>query len=93
MPFFQVYTSAAQRCASPLLQDVVRPLQTAGLLAAALTEGARKWRGVALLPLRAEAEANSDDEGNTPEGAWQEVGDRMRDLRATRGKYVRLDLR
>lgn len=91
MPFFQVYTSAAQRCASPLLQDVVRPLQAAGLLAATLAEGARKWRGVALLPLR--ADASSDGDGSTLGGEWQEVGDRMRDLRAARGKYVRLDLK
>jgi DNA polymerase beta len=93
VPFFQVYTSAAQRCASPLLQDVVRPLQAAGLLAATLTEGARKWRGVALLPLRADAGASSDSDGSTVGGEWQDIGDRMRDLRAMRGKYARLDLR
>jgi DNA polymerase beta len=93
MPFFQVYTSAAQRNVSPLLQDVVHPLQTAGLLAATLTVRARKWRGVALLPLRASADTDTNAGDSTPEGAWQEVGYRMRDLRATRGKYVRLDLR
>jgi DNA polymerase beta len=93
VPFVQVYTSAAQRCASLLLQDVVRPLQTAGLLAATLADGARKWRGMALLPLRAGASASSDSSGSTLGGEWQEVGDRMRDLRGARGKYVRLDLR
>ena len=92
MPFFQVYTSTAQRRASPFLQDVVRPLQAAGLLAATLSDGARKWRGVALLPLRADADADPDTDG-TLGYAWQDVGDRMRDIRATRGKYVRLDLR
>jgi hypothetical protein len=44
---------------------------------------------VALLPQRtgvhADIGANND--------AWQELGDRMRDIRATRGKYVRLELR
>ncbi|KAI0301229.1 hypothetical protein B0F90DRAFT_1628793, partial [Multifurca ochricompacta] len=80
VPFLQVNTSAAQRRASPLLQDVIRPLEAAGLLAAPLAPaGPRKWRGVALLPLRAHS-------------AWQEVGDRMRDLRAGRGKYIRLNL-
>jgi DNA polymerase beta len=92
VPFFQVYTPAAQRRASPFLQDVVRPLQTAGLLAATLSDCTRKWRGVALLPLRANADADSDTDG-TLGYAWQEVGYRMRDIRATRGKYVRLDLR
>ena len=92
VPFFQVYTSAAQRRASPFLQDVVRPLQAAGLLAATLSDGARKWRGVALLPLRADADADPDTNG-TLGYAWQEVGHRMRDIRATRGRYVRLDLR
>jgi DNA polymerase beta len=92
VPFFQVNTPTAERKASPLLQDVVRPLQAAGLLAATLSDAARKWRGVALLPLRANPDADPNADG-TPGCAWQEVGYRMRDLRATRGKYVRLDLR
>ena len=84
MPFLQVNTLLVQRMTSPLLQDVVRPLQTAGLLAATLTSEPRKWRGVALLPQRHNGPLGSE---------WQEVGDRMRDIRATRGKYVRLDLK
>jgi len=87
MPFLQVNSSAAQRETSPLLQDVVRPLQAAGLLAATLGADPRKWRGVALLPQR--IHADMDPLGD----AWQVVGDRMRDIRGTRGKYVRLDLR
>lgn len=84
VPFLQVNSPTVQHTTSPLLQDVVRPLQTAGLLAATLTSEPRKWRGVALLPQR----------HNGPLGGeWQEVGDRMRDIRATRGKYVRLDLK
>jgi len=90
VPFLQVYTSVAQRRASPLLQDVVRPLKGAGLLAAMIASGPLKWRGVSLLPLRAHAGANGN---GAPGGAWQEVGDRLMDIRATRGKYVRLDLR
>ncbi|KAI9507621.1 hypothetical protein F5148DRAFT_1203438 [Russula earlei] len=89
--YIHVFTSVGQRKASPLLQDVVRPLESAGLLAATLSSGVRKWRGVAILPLRAHAGvcANSS---NTAPGAWQKVGDRIRDIRATRGTYVRLDL-
>ena len=92
VPFLQVNSCVAERRTSPLLQDVVRPLQAAGLLAATLTSEAHKWRGIALLPQRTSVHA--DIGVNGPLGdAWQEVGDRMRDIRATRGKYVRLDLR
>ena len=48
--------------------------------------------GVALLPLRADPDANANTD-DTPVSTWQEVGDRMRDIRAMRGKYVRLELR
>lgn len=92
MPFLQVNSFVAERWTSPLLQDVVRPLQEAGLLAATLASDPRKWRGVALLPQRTSVRAGIDANGSLG-GAWQEVGDRMRDIRATRGKYVRLDLR
>ena len=85
MPFLQVNSSVAERTASPLLQDIVHPLQEAGLIAATLVSEPRRWRGVALLPQRTDIDANGD--------AWQELGDRMRDIRAMRGKYVRLDLR
>ncbi|KAF8491177.1 hypothetical protein F5888DRAFT_1737354 [Russula emetica] len=91
VPFLQVNSSVAECRTSPLLQDVVRPLQAAGLLAATLASDARKWRGVALLPQRTSVHADIDANGPLG-GAWQEVGDRMRDIRATRGKYVRLDL-
>jgi DNA polymerase beta len=92
VPFLQVNSCVAQRWTSPLFQDVVRPLQAAGLLAATLSSDPRKWRGVALLPQRTGVHANTDSDGPLDD-AWQEVGDRMRDIRATRGKYVRLDLR
>jgi DNA polymerase beta len=92
VPFLQVYSCVAQRRASPLLQDVVRPLQAAGLLAATLSSDSRKWRGVALLPQRTSDHADINSNGPLDD-LWQEVGDRMRDIHATRGKYVRLDLR
>jgi DNA polymerase beta len=92
VPFLQVNSSVAERRTSPLLQDVVRPLQAAGLLAATLASDPRKWRGVALLPQRTSVHVDIDT--NVPlDDAWEDVGDRMRDIRATRGKYVRLDLR
>ena len=89
VPFLQVNPSAEQRWASPLLQDVVPPLEAAGLIAATLAASPRKWRGVALLPLR----ADTDSDVGSSSGTWQDVGYRMRDLRIGRGKYVRLDLR
>jgi DNA polymerase beta len=92
VPFLQVNSPVAERWTSPLFQDVVRPLQTAGLLAATLASEPRKWRGVALLPQRTRVHADINANGSL-DGAWQDVGDRMRDIRATRGKYVRLDLR
>jgi DNA polymerase beta len=92
VPFLQVNSCVALRRTSPLFQDVVRPLEAAGLLAATLSSEPRKWRGIALLPQRTSADADIDSNGPL-NGAWQKVGDRMRDIRATRGKYVRLDLR
>jgi len=91
VPFSQVNSVLAERSTSPLLQDVVRPLQTASLLAATLASDPRKWRGVALLPQRTRVRADIDANGSRV-GEWVEVGDRMRDIRAKRGKYVRLDL-
>ena len=70
MPFFEVNTPVDEYWASPLLQDVVRPLQTAGLLTATLASGPRQWRGVVLLPLRADPDANADID-NTLVSAWQ----------------------
>lgn len=81
MPFYQVNPSLTELQSSPLLQDVVRPLDAAGLVAAPLTSRPHRWRGIAVLPLR-----NGDGAG------WKEVGDRLRDQRARRGTYFRLDL-
>ena len=90
MPFFQVNVSVVERQTSPLLQDVVRPLDAAAILAASLSSGPLRWRGVALLPLRLRQPTEPD--GEPPGGEWQDVGDRLRDLRAGRGTYFRLDL-
>ena len=92
VPFLQLNSRASLRKASPLFQDVVRPLQAAGLLAAMLTSRECKWRGVALLPQRTSAHADIDSNGPL-DGEWQEVGARLRDIRAARGQYVRLDIR
>jgi len=94
MPFFQVNPPAVDRHTSPLLQDVVRPLGAAALLAATLSSGPYRWRGIALLPLRLRQPGDADGEPpNGSGGEWQDVGDRLRDLRAVRGTYLRLELR
>lgn len=90
MPFFQMNPSAVSRKTSPLLQDVVRPLEGAALLAATFSSGPSRWRGVALLPHRLKQPTELRDADG---GEWQDVGDRLRDLRAVRGTYLRLDLR
>ena len=59
------------------------------MIAATLAASPRKWRGVALLPLR----ADTDFDVRSSSGTWQDVDYRMRDLRIGRGKYVRLDLK
>jgi hypothetical protein len=92
MPFLQATSSVAERKNSPLLRDVVRPLESAGLIAATIAATPHKWRGIAILPLRANGNADLNTIGPLG-GAWQEVGDRIRDTRAARGQYVRLDLR
>lgn len=92
MPFLHRISSAAQRRDSSLLRDVVRPLQSAGLIAATISATPHNWRGIVALPLRdgVDTELNTN---SSPGGTWQEVGDRIRDIRAGRGKYVRLDIR
>jgi DNA polymerase beta len=92
VPFLHRDSSAAQRRDSSLLRDVVRPLQSAGLIAAAISATPHNWRGIVALPLRdvVDTELNTN---SSPRGTWQEVGDRIRDIRAGRGKYVRLDIR
>jgi hypothetical protein len=47
---------------------------------------------MAILPLRPSGDADVNSNGMR-RGAWEKIGDRIRDIRATRGKYVRLDLR
>jgi len=83
MPFLQANPTAIERQTSSLLLGVVRPLEAAALLATPQSSGPDRWRGIALLPLRNARDAS---------GGWQDVGDRLRDLRAVRGTYLRLDL-
>ncbi|KAA1469671.1 Nucleotidyltransferase [Dentipellis sp. KUC8613] len=77
-PFHTAYQRRPVRLASRLLQDVVRPLEDAGLLAAALGASPARWAGVAVRPGAG--------------GRWKEVGERLRDVRARRGGYCRLEL-
>ncbi|KAI0064124.1 Nucleotidyltransferase [Artomyces pyxidatus] len=79
LPFRVSNPTAQQRAESPFVKEIVQPLMHTGLLAASLRPGPYKWQGMSLLPSR-------DGE------AWSEAGDRLRDLRAARGTYMRLDL-
>lgn len=63
-----------------LAQDAVRPLEDVGLIAATLVSQTRRWSGVAALPTR-----ESD-------GQWGNMGERLRDIRHRRGRFVSLTL-
>ena len=80
MPFLQTNATATELRNSPLLQDVIRPLDASGLFAVPLIAFPNRWRGIALLP-----EWNGD--------RWRDVGERIRDQRAMRGTYLRIDIR
>ena len=83
MPFLEVNTPIDEYWASPLLQDVIRPLQTAGQLAATLASSPRQCHVVALLPLRADPDANANtDDSERMAGSWRP------DEGHPRGKYV-----
>ncbi|VDC05552.1 unnamed protein product [Peniophora sp. CBMAI 1063] len=63
-----------------LAQDVVRPLEDVGLIAATLVSQTRRWLGVAALPTR------------ELDGRWGNMGERLRDIRRRRGRFVSLNL-
>ena len=80
-PFRATYPSASARASSPLLQDVVRPLEDRGLLAATLSSGPRKWQGVARLPERVGGRL------------WEERSLRLLQIQRTEGVYRRIDIK
>lgn len=80
MPFLQYNPTSHDRRTSPLLQDVIRPLDASGLFTVPLIAFPNRWRGIALLP-----ERNGD--------GWRDIGERIRDKRAMRGTYLRVDIR
>lgn len=63
-----------------LAQDVIRPLEDVGLLAATLVSQTRRWTGIAALPTRG------------PKGKWGNMGERLRDIRYRRGRFVSVHL-
>jgi DNA polymerase beta len=66
------------------LQDtVIDRLEDIGLLGVTLTVGPSKWTGVTLMPTKRSSDSTQ----------WCEIGDRLREIRAVRGTYRRLNLR
>lgn len=63
------------------MQEIVKPLEQRGLIAATLSAGVRKWQGVVRLPER--------DEG----GSWGERIERVRLVQANNGLFRRMDLK
>ncbi|KZV61171.1 Nucleotidyltransferase [Peniophora sp. CONT] len=63
-----------------LAQDAVRPLEDVGLVAATLVSQSRRWSGIAALPTR------------EPDEQWGNMGERLRDIRRRRGRFVSLNL-
>lgn len=79
--FRSAYTPAHARAASPLVRDIVRPLEERGLIAASLSLGERKWQGIVRVPEK------------TKEGHWEDRGERLLHIRNDAGAYCRVDLR
>lgn len=65
---------------SPLLRDVVFPLESRGLIAETLSPGPSKWQGIIRLP------------GRTVDGTWEDRYQRIERIREQQGLYIRLDL-
>lgn len=83
VPFTSAKASKAALESSPLVQDVVKPLEERGFLAASLSSGARKWQGVILLPAR------EDGDG----GPWEERRVRLEKIEKGEGHYRRMDIK
>jgi DNA polymerase beta len=67
---------------STLVQDVIRPLEERGMIAATLSMGVRKWQGVILMPRR---EKNG--------GRWEERKVRLDRIQKGEGAYRRMDVK
>jgi DNA polymerase beta len=67
---------------STLVQDVIRPLEEKGVIAATLALGVRKWQGVILMPHR-----------ETNGGMWEERRVRLDRIQKGEGAYRRMDVK
>lgn len=74
--------TADERRNSPLMRDVVHPLENKGLIAGSLNEGLRKWQGVVRLPER-----------SIKKGLWKSRLGRLRYIQALEGEFRRVDLK
>lgn len=71
----------AERLSSMLLNDVVKPLETTGLIAATLSSGVKKWQGVVRIPERDEY------------GKWGNRSKRVKQVEGNKGVFRRMDLK
>lgn len=79
-PFRMSYSKIRETQDSPLLHDVVFPLESRGLIAETLSSGSKKWQGIIRLP------------GRTADGTWEDRSQRIERIREQQGLYTRLDL-
>ena len=70
----------AERASSMLLNDVVKPLEKTGLIAATLSSGVKKWQGVVRIPERDE------------HGGWGNRSKRVKQVEGNEGLFRRMDL-
>jgi len=68
---------------SALGEEVIEPLERSGLLVDVMTSSSRKWQGITIIPTRR----------GTDSHLWADIGDRLMDIRFSRGAYRRLDIR
>jgi DNA polymerase beta len=80
-PLASKAATKTERESSPLIQEVVIPLQRRGLIAATLSTGVRKWQGVVRLP-----ERDQVDE-------WGDRSERVKSIEADKGLFRRMDLK
>ena len=71
----------AERGASILLNDIVKPLEKMGLMAATFSSGVKKWQGVVRIPKRDE------------HGDWENRSKRVQQVEGNEGDFRRMDLK
>jgi len=76
MPYYQAYSTIEQRESTPLLNQVIEPLQNLGVLSEATQSGSLKWRGWLRIP------------GRNEDGSWENRTSRARGVAQRKGEYV-----